>query len=266
MIKSVIMPTTGPMRAISLASGFFAISIQQIETLLLYSLKIHATIIIMNAIPALLTNSEEEFIKQIIELSAYFDYFQIDITDGKFVPSTTLTIEQLRHALSQIDSKLLQRLTFDFDLMTFDYTDVINTLLKMQNSIKINNVFIHASALKSQPLPILTDFFIGIALDPTDQIEAIDRQYDVKSIPCIQIMTVTPGFQGSPFREEELNKIDQLRKMSYESNIYLDGGVNDTTIPIILSHENRPNYLGIGSFLSKAPDIKQRVQYLNNML
>lgn len=252
--------------AISIASGFFAIGIKQFKIRILYYLIAYGTIKSMKALPALLTNSEEELTKQITMLSPFFTHYQIDITDGAFVPSKTLTIDAVARALHQIDPKIIQNFTFDFDLMVVDYKRAVNSLLNLQNTIKIANVFIHASALKHQPIPISDKFSIGLAIDHSDDIDDLYRQYNINTIPSIQIMTVVPGFQGSPFIEKELNKIERLRVNGYRYNIFLDGGVNDTTIPVILSHTYKPDYVGIGSFLSKAADIKQRVEYLKSVL
>jgi pentose-5-phosphate-3-epimerase len=101
---------------------------------------------------------------------------------------------------------------------------------------------------------------------PGDNLEALAQYYDINSIPAIQIMTVIPGFQGSPFQQKELNKIDWLRENGYRNTIFIDGGVNDKTIPIILSRKNRPDFAGIGSFLTKTPNIKDHVEYLANVL
>ncbi len=216
--------------------------------------------------PAILTNSESEFISQIKNLSPFFKYFQIDITDGKFVPSTTLTIDEVASACKKIDADLMKKLSFDFDLMVVDYKAAINSLLSLRNIAEIGNIFIHYASLKHEQLPNPHELTIGLALDPTDTVDDLDRYYNIKAIPCIQIMTVTPGFQGSPFLEIELNKIEQLRHLGYKNNIFIDGGVNNVTIPKILSHTYQPDYAGIGSFLSKATDIKQRVDLINNMI
>ncbi len=220
----------------------------------------------MKVLPALLTSSPEELKNQITVLSPFFSYFQIDVTDGLFVPSKTLTIHEVGEVLKQMDSSIIGNMTFDFDLMVADYAEAIRQLAELQKKIKIGNAFIHVSALKTQPIPVIKEFSIGLALDPSDTIDVLDRNYNVNAIPSIQIMTVVPGFQGSPFLEYQLNKIEQLRINGYRNSIFLDGGVNDKTIPRILSHKYKPDYAGIGSFLSKAPDINQRIAYLNNVL
>lgn len=216
--------------------------------------------------PAPLTDSTDELKRLMKDLTPYFNYFQIDITDGIFVPSKTLTIQQVSQVLTSLHPDLKKNLMFDFDLMVDDFNSAIQSLLELQKTINIKNIFIHISALRNQPIPNREEFTIGVAIDTFDDLTALSGYYDINSISVIQIMTVVPGFQGSPFQEKELNKIDWLRNNGYRNDIFIDGGVNDKTIPRILSRANKPDFAGIGSFLTKAPNIKERVEYLKNVL
>src|SRR3989344_4587135 len=95
---------------------------------------------------------------------------------------------------------------------------------------------------------------IGLDLSPSTEIDDIASHYDLSKINHIQIMTVEPGFQGSPFLPEMLNKITQLRDHHYSGEILIDGGVNSKSLSTIQSHKNRPGIICIGSYLTKAGD------------
>jgi pentose-5-phosphate-3-epimerase len=79
-------------------------------------------------------------------------------------------------------------------------------------------------------------------------------------------MSVNPGFQGSPFLPEMLNKIEQLRNIGYRKEIFLDGAVNEKTISVILSKKYRPDFICPGSYLTKAKDLEKNVEYLRELI
>jgi pentose-5-phosphate-3-epimerase len=81
-------------------------------------------------------------------------------------------------------------------------------------------------------------------------------------------MSVNPGRQGQPFLLETLKKIEQLRLLGYRNKIFLDGGINEKTIPEILAQKFLPDVLCPGSFLTKADekDLSKRVDYLFNII
>lgn len=217
----------------------------------------------MQVLPALLTASAVELKGQISMLSPYYTHFQIDIADGIFVPNKTVGIDSLFETLKDYKNSPL---SFDFDLMVEDYKQSFELLKDLANMITIENVFFHFSSLKESPLPVLSKFTIGIALDPKDDFSDLEHNYDMNSGFPIQIMTVNPGFQGSPFIENELYKIEQIKSANYKNNIFIDGGINEKTIPIILSKKYRPDFMGIGSYLTKAPDLPGRVEKLRQLI
>ena len=77
-------------------------------------------------------------------------------------------------------------------------------------------------------------------------------------------MSVTPGVQGNPFSPDTLLKIEQLRVLGYKSKIFLDGAVNDRTLPVINKLKYKPDVICPGSFLTKAKDLEANVKYLEN--
>lgn len=221
----------------------------------------------MQIVPAILETNEKDFLNQIDRLSTYFNHFQIDIADGRFVPNKTLQIEDLVK-LSTLSFKRLmfnvERLTFDFHLMVEDYEAEIEKLTQLKKNINIKTVFIHYSLFPKYEI-LNTKYYpitIGLVLNPQDQVEDLVRQYNLNDIQAIQIMSINPGFQGRPFIPETLNKIEQLRKLGYRNQVLLDGGVSDKTLSIILSRKFKPDILCVGSFFTKAGDLKKNIQLL----
>ena len=216
----------------------------------------------MDIVPAILVKTPDDLTSQIVKLSEYFSHFQIDITDGEFVSDKTIDIDEIAKALEKVKPETLKNLTFDFDLMVVDYMDALEKIDELSYLIKTLTVLPHASAITNykEIAELYAQYTVGIAVDPDDSIDTINQNFDLSVIPTIQIMSVVPGRQGNPFLEDSLIKIEQLRMVDYRGKIFIDGGVNDKTLPVILSKKERPDVVCIGSYLSRANELKARIK------
>ena len=219
--------------------------------------------------PSILTNSAEDAFRQIDRLLPFFNTFQIDIADGIFVPNTTVSIPELSEYIRHHNLSVKYKdYTFDFHLMVKDYVTHLEFLEHISKQINIGVVMIHSKLrpnldqLKHQ----FHSFIIGLVINPEGSVQEFSSYYDLSEVPFIQIMSVNPGFQGAAFIPESLNKIEQLKKIDYRFKIYLDGGINDRTLPVIFSRTFTPDVIGPGSYISKAEDIKARVEELNSLI
>jgi pentose-5-phosphate-3-epimerase len=215
--------------------------------------------------PALLEQQVEIQKNQLISLSQYYSRFQIDIADNTLVPNTTTQISELSESAFFNLAKSAQ---FDFHLMVSNPMQHIDQI-KLLPKKRVGTILIHYSVFpgyellkKQHPL-----FKFGLVLDPKDEVQDLDEEM-LKLLPSIQVMTIVPGFQGTPFIEKLLTKIEQLRKRGYKGEILIDGSVNEKTIPIILSKKVTPDVLGIGSYLTKSPSnmLKKRVSFLQSQI
>jgi ribulose-phosphate 3-epimerase len=217
----------------------------------------------MQICPSILESDIKSLLATVDRLSPFYKYFQIDIADGIYVPNKTVQIDDLIYYLSNQLTKLPTNFIFDFHLMVKDYKTAIEKLEKLRNLIKIKNIFIHLSAIENYQLPTTNyPFSVSLTLNPEDSVSDLTNHYSLLTTPCIQIMSVIPGFQGSPFLPETLKKIEQLRLLGYKSKIFLDGAVNEKTLPFINSLKYKPDVICPGSFLAKAKDLGVNVKYL----
>ena len=219
----------------------------------------------MQICPSILEPTTDGLFFQINKLSLYIKYFQIDIADGIFVPNKTVQIEDIIKNYNQFNN--YQSLSFDFHLMVAGFEKDIIKINQLNKLINIKNIFIHYSAIKNFKMKIsnLSSIPIGLTLNPEDQITDLIKHYPLNSITTIQIMSVIPGVQGNPFLPDMLNKIEQLRVLGYRNKIFLDGAVNDKTLPIINKLKYKPDVICPGSFLTKAKDLEKNVKYLNGL-
>ncbi len=217
----------------------------------------------MQIVPAILTSDINSFWDQLYKLSPYYDYFQIDIMDGTYGENRTISLSDIKQTLNK-HQNLLKKIKFDFQLITKSPENFYEIINKLKTQLSINCVYFH---YKINPdINLLygeLGIEIGIAIDPDDSIAEFVGKFDIKVIKNIILMTVFPRAQGQVFLEYPLNKIEQLRSAGYRYNISVDGGVNNITLPIILSKKNRPDFLNIGSYFSKADNIRDSVKKIN---
>lgn len=220
--------------------------------------------------PSILEATADDYLKIIKKLSSYFNYFQIDIADGIYVKNKTTAIDDILKTLTNHQPPTINY-QFDFHLMTKNYENDIEKILQYKDKINIKNIFIHYDLKPAKTLiqPPTTNhqppINIGLVINPQDEIDDLAKNYNLSSIPVIQIMSVNPGAQGNPFIENTIKKIGQLRILDYRNKIFLDGGINDKTIPFILKQKFLPDVICPGSFLAKAKnetELKKRFNFL----
>ncbi|MEX1052382.1 MAG: hypothetical protein WEC80_00870 [Patescibacteria group bacterium] len=220
----------------------------------------------MKIVPAILTSDINSFWTQIERLLPFYNYFQIDIMDGTYGKNKTLSLDDI---LNTIDthSELCKKIKVDFQLIVKNPKNHTDKLKRLKEEINIEYVFFH---YKSKPkIEILYDDLgikLGIAIDPDDSVAQLQSDYDISQIENVIIMTVFPRAQGQEFLEYPLEKIEQLRSANYRSNISLDGGINERTIPLIMSKKYLPDFLNIGSYFSKAENIEERIVKVKNLI
>ncbi len=222
----------------------------------------------MQIIPTLLTTSPNEFIEQMRIFQPYYSRIQLDIADGILVPNKTTQIEEMITVFSENSTLFSKKVQFDFHLMVQNFKEELNKIKKIHElGMQVNLVLINAELQPQiEQLIIEYPFRIGLDVSPSTSVEKLEHLYNLDSIPTIQIMTVNPGFQGSPFLKEMLFKIEQLRTANYKMPIMIDGGVNNETIPLIQQQKYTPDFLCIGSYLTKAgTELEKRVNELNNL-
>lgn len=219
----------------------------------------------MKAIPTLLTTSDYEFMSQMELFQKYYHRIQLDIADGILVSNKTTQIQNIEAMLHDKEISLSPQTLVDFHLMVEDYQRELPKIERLQAmGMQVHLVLINATRQPDiDELYGLYNFSIGLDVFPSVQINTIARHYNLKKIGHIQIMTVEPGFQGSPFLPQMLYKIQQLRQQDYTGEILIDGGVNHATLPVILQAPSVPDIVCIGSYLTKSgADLAYRVNEL----
>ena len=183
-------------------------------------------------------------------------WLHFDVMDGKFVPNTSFSLDDLLTMKKETSLYLDVHLMIEepevhfknyvnngADLITIHYeaTNDLASLIKM----------IKESGVK-----------VGVSIKPNTNVEVLTPY--LKDLDLVLIMSVEPGFGGQSFIPSALDKIAYLRKEidnnNYSCLIEVDGGINKETGE--LCKKAGVDVLVAGSYLFGKEDILERIEDL----
>lgn len=203
-------------------------------------------------IPAIIAKNQEEFSRNILKVKDYVNIIQLDFMDGKFVPNNSI----------DFDFKLPEtNCLFEAHLM------IENPLEWIKKNIEdIDTFLVHYESCDNYKEII--DFVkgknkrIGFVLNPETPASSIESYLD--DIDQVLIMTVKPGFYGSPFLPDMVEKVKKLRELKPKLDLEVDGGITDKTIK--LANKAGTNLFVSGSFIVKSDDVENAVRILKSKI
>lgn len=174
----------------------------------------------IRVIPAILTE-DPQILKSMLEQSAAFtNYAQIDIMDGKFVPSHSITWQHLLGISVDIN--------WEAHLMV----EQPEKQLEHYKEAGASKAIFHYEAAPDPGQVISTarklGLKIGIALNPETPVSKILSL--TNDLDSILFLSVHPGFYGAKFIPEVLDKIVELRQARPNLVIGIDGGIKESNI------------------------------------
>jgi len=197
----------------------------------------------------------EKIIKDFDQSDA--NYIHLDVMDGDFVPNLTFGPKFIS------DIRKYTNKTFDVHLMINrvdkflqDYidagSDIITFHIEVDEDIERNLQYIKSKGLKT-----------GLAIKPNTDWNTITPF--IHLIDQALVMTVEPGFGGQSFMNNQLLKVEEIKKLSQEKKLTLDigvdGGVDNITGPLCINAG--ANVLIAGSYLFKQENLIDATNELN---
>lgn len=207
----------------------------------------------MKIIPAILARTYGEFESMVKKVEPYTDLVHLDIADGEFVPNKTIDgHEELQ--------KINTNLNFEVHLMVENpenqiakwfKTKAVRYLIHWESTTEIDTV-INEFGVNGKE--------VGFVFNPQTSWSVAEPYID--RIDLVQFMTVDPGFYGSPFLPEVLEKVRSFRVKYPGKRIQVDGGIHSSTIQLV--SEAGANSVVLGSHIfSEGKDIGEALKELN---
>lgn len=166
-------------------------------------------------VPALLTDQKDKLIEMTEICSGFTDYVQVDIMDGVFVPSKSVTIQDLKGV------KLPVRC--EAHLMVYQPLDWLDVF----KEIGAEKIIYHFEIGGDQQALIHKikeeGFRVGVAINPPTKIEQLKPI--LTDIDSVLFMSVNPGFYGANFIPEVLKKVKNFKSAHQNIKIGIDGGI-----------------------------------------
>ncbi len=205
-------------------------------------------------IPAILTNSQDEFEKAVRLIEPYVTRAHLDIADGIFVSNTTI---KGYSELGMVSTDL----KFDVHLMVKNPLDQISYWYDIEKS---DRFIIHIESMDI--MTVMKEFrdmgkSVGLALNPDTLITDIEPFIGYADF--IQFMTINPGFQGRDFLDRVVDKIKFFHKKYPKVVIAVDGGINPITAKSVI--DAGADMLISGSYVLKSGNVGKAIEELKKI-
>jgi len=177
----------------------------------------------MEIVPALLTDKPDELKRMISQCAGFCGLVQVDIMDGKFVPSKSISADDL--------AKIETKLKLEIHLMV----DEPSLYLGPFKAAGAKRIVFHYES-KEDPAETISKIRAlgleaGIAINPGTPVSKVEKYF--KDIDALLFLSVNPGFYGSKFIPEVCDKARAIRDRKDRPAIAMDGGLKSENILMI---------------------------------
>lgn len=177
----------------------------------------------MRILPAILTDDPADLEHKIKQAESFTDWVQIDIMDGRFVPSYSVEASHLARVKTPLN---------------------LEVHLMVQQPESLVEAFARAGARKivfhyeATPYPDRViqrvrelGLGVGLALNPETPVSPIMGFTD--KVDCVLFLSVHPGFYGKEFLPEVLDKVREFRATGSKLEVGMDGGIKTNNLTVI---------------------------------
>lgn len=196
----------------------------------------------IQVLPAILTDSPKDLKSMVKQTESFTDRVQFDIMDGKFVPSHSISAKHIAGLKTKLlwEAHLMVKHPESY-LGEFKQAGAQRIVFHYEATVSPREVISKARGL---------DVGIGLAINPDTTIADISHIID--DLDCVLFMSVQPGFYGSKFIPEVLDKIADFRHTYPDMEIGIDGGVKEDNIARVAA--SGVSSICVGSAIFRQPD------------
>jgi ribulose-phosphate 3-epimerase len=197
----------------------------------------------IRTVPAILTDDPITLEKLVRQTETFTGFAQFDIMDGQFVPSRSVSCQQI--------AGLKTKLIWEAHLMVLHPEDCLEEFQRAG----AQKIVFHYEATPSPDKIIRLvrnlGMQVGLGINPETPISAISSL--VNRLDSVLFLTVNPGFYGARFIPAVLDKIVAFRKAYPDMEIGIDGGIKENNIAQIARTGVDIIYIGSAIFLQPDP-------------
>ena len=193
----------------------------------------------IDIIPAILSSTREDYHRRFKAVEPYTEWIQIDIVDGKFVPSKTIGAETV--------SSIRTPRKLEIHLMVKFIEDWIDPFVKARPERIIVPIESSRDSIGIIRHVRRHGIQIGFSLNPHTPISTMEHLID--KVDATLLLSINPGFQNQHFFHGVLQKIKDLKSMKGDAYIEVDGGIQPGIAKKCV--EAGANGLCVGSYILK---------------
>lgn len=194
-------------------------------------------------VPAILTDDPRNLESLVRKAELFTDFVQFDVMDGRFVPSRSIGVKDL--------AALPTKLDWEVHLMVERPEDYLEDFLKAG----AQKAVFHFEAAPA-PADVVArarslGLAVGLAVNPETPVPAFLPIVDL--VDSVLFLTVNPGYYGSPFIPEVLDKAADLRLARPGLEIGVDGGMKEGNVARVAQLGIDVIYVGSAVMLQPDP-------------
>jgi ribulose-phosphate 3-epimerase len=203
--------------------------------------------------PAILANDIPALKELVEKANSFADFAQLDIMDGDFVPSKSVSSKDI--------AALKLNIKWEAHIMVQHPENYLEGFKKAG----AQKIVFHFEA-KTEPEKTIASIRklgmkVGLAINPKTTIPEFAPL--VKLVDSVLFMSVEPGFYGAKFIPEVLDKIKDFRKAYPKMKTGIDGGVKEDNIVEIA--RTGVDVIYVGSAIFNRPDPAAAYRRLNEL-
>lgn len=196
----------------------------------------------MTILPSLLYSDLHQLRQRFAEAVTVSDEVHIDFADGNFVQNL------LPHAREVVEIEGEAEL--EGHLMVQSPNEWVDILLADD---RFSRIIVHAES-EGDIGNLLqkikhSDRKAGVALKPETAVSVLDDW--VEWIDQVLLLFVDPGFNGSPFQPDVIDKVAEVKRKLPNAEVSADGGMRPDTLPLVF--DAGVQRVAVGSYLHGRP-------------
>ncbi len=208
-----------------------------------------------NISPSILTDDTNDLVNKITFVMPYASLLHIDVMDGHYVDSLSLSIDAIADAIEKLEVPHME-----LHLMVKEPLQYIDSILRVKN---ITSVIIHSDAVENIAQSVTTfqqqnlQTGISFLLGSDCVTDGFNPDF------YLVLAEEKPGYGGTGFSQKGLDQIRLLKSLKHDTLVEVDGGMNNVTGKLCL--DAGADRLAVNSYIFKSDDPISALQTMQNL-